>query len=86
MKRLAPALLLLLVLADAAWACPGCKEGVTVGGNQSAGIGTGFSLSVLALLAAVGGVGFVLVRAVLKAVRRSEAAWAAEGSQASPAS
>ena len=75
-----PLLLALLVCALAplgAQACPGCIEGVTVcaGAGQSLNVLAGFSLSVLALLAAVGGVGFVLWRVVLKAVRESDARW-----------
>ncbi len=75
MKRL---LFLLPALVPAgAWACPGCKEGVSVSADagQSITVLAGFSLSVLLLLAAVAGAVFVLWRAVLKAVRESDSGW-----------
>jgi len=71
-----PGLLAFLAPA-AAWACPGCKEGVSVSADagQSITVLAGFSLSVLLLLAAVAGAVFVLWRTVLKAVRESDAGW-----------
>ncbi|SDT95936.1 hypothetical protein SAMN05444156_1071 [Verrucomicrobium sp. GAS474] len=77
MKKLFLLLTLLPLIAASAHACPGCKEGVTLGteAGQPATVLAGFSLSVMVLLAAVSGVGVVLWRTVLKAVRESEAAW-----------
>jgi len=78
MKRL---LFFLACLAPAgAWACPGCKEGVSVsaGAGQAITVLAGFSLSVMVLLVAVAGAGFVLWRVIVKAVRESEAGWGKE--------